>query len=191
MSDTSPGSALPLRDTPLVYGRITRILHWTIAALVVWQFVSMGLKLTLGRTPVVSFFVGTHQKVGAVLFVLIAARIVWALANRRHRPHHGDGVLGMGARLGHFSLYAVMFLVPGLALLRAYGSDRVFAPFGFEIFPAQQPAIGWMVGLGNALHGNLAWVLLALIAGHVIMVALHESMWRDGTLARMAGRLRG
>ena len=40
----------------------------------------------------------------------------------------------------------------------------------------------------NAAHGLLAWTLLALIAGHVAMVLLHRFLWRDGTLARMAGR---
>ena len=33
-----------------------------------------------------------------------------------------------------------------------------------------------------------AVLLLLLIAGHVLMVGVHEGMWRDGTLARMAGR---
>ncbi|HWL57864.1 MAG TPA: cytochrome b [Paracoccus sp. (in: a-proteobacteria)] len=182
--------SLPLRDTSDRYGRLTRLLHWSIAALVLWQFLGMGLRLALGRTPLVSFFVGSHQKVGTVLFLLILLRVVWAFANRRNRPGHGAGLLGLAARLGHLALYAAMALVPFLALLRAYGSERPFAPFGFQIFAAQQPPIGWMVGLGDALHGELAWLLLALIAGHVVMVGLHEGMWRDGTLSRMAGRRR-
>jgi len=182
--------SLPLRDTSDRYGRLTRLLHWSIAALVLWQFLGMGLRLALGRTPLVSFFVGSHQKVGTVLFLLILLRVVWAFANRRNRPGHGAGLLGLAARLGHLALYAAMALVPFLALLRAYGSERPFAPFGFQIFAAQQPPIGWMVGLGDALHGELAWLFLALIAGHAVMVGLHEGMWRDGTLSRMAGRRR-
>ena len=182
--------AVPLRDTPQIYGRVTRLLHWIIAALVAWQFVGMGLRLLLGRTPLVSFFVGSHQKVGTVLFGLIVLRLAWAVANRGNRPDHGAGVQGVAARLGHLALYAVMALVPVAALMRAYGSEKAFAPFGFQIFPAQTPEIGWMVGVGDAIHGEFAWVLLALVAGHVLMVGVHEGMWRDGTLARMAGRRR-
>ena len=81
-----------------------------------------------------------------------------------------------------------MLAVPTIALLRAYGNDRVFAPFGFTIFPAQEPPIGWMVNLGGLLHGELGWLLAILVAGHIVMVGVHESMWRDGTLARMLGR---
>lgn len=186
----SPTASLPLRDSAQLYGRITRLLHWGIATLILWQFLGMGLRLMLGRTPLVSFFVSSHQKVGTVLFALIVLRSVWALVNRKQRPLHGVGLMGMAARLGHLALYALMLLIPVAALLRAYGSERVFAPFGFQIFPAQTPEIAWMVGIGEALHGEMAWVLLALIAGHVLMVGIHEGMWRDGTLSRMAGRNR-
>lgn len=185
---TSPSSSLPLCDTAQVYGRITRLLHWSIAALMLWQFIGMGLRLALGKVPVVSFFVGSHQKVGTVLFVLIVLRVIWALMNRGNRPDHDPGLLGLAARFGHLLLYAIMVIVPVAALLRAYGGARPFAPFGFQIFPAQTPEIGWMVRLGDALHGEMAWLLLALIAGHVVMVGIHQGMWRDGTLARMAGR---
>lgn len=183
----SPSPTVPLRDTAAVYGRITRLLHWSIAALVLWQLLGMTLRLIFGRQPLVAFFVGSHQPVGTVLFGLIVLRVGWALANRGNRPAHGTGLLGFGARLGHLALYAVMLAVPFAALLRAWGSDRAFAPFGFEIFPAQVPPVGWAVGIGDALHGELGWVLALLILGHVAMVGLHEGMWRDGTLARMAG----
>lgn len=185
-----PAKLLPLRDSPHAYGLITRILHWGIAALLLWQFVGMGLRLIFGRQPFVSFFVGSHQMVGTILFSLITLRVIWALINRRNRPGHGIGLIGRAAALGHLALYAVMLIVPSAALLRAYGSSRVFGPFGFEIFPAQEPEIAWMVKLGDLIHGELAWVLAVLILGHVVMVGVHEAMWRDGTLARMAGRHR-
>lgn len=190
MQDRTGSTALPWRDTTALYGRITRLLHWAIAALMLWQFVGMGLRLALGRTPVVAFFVGSHQKVGTVLFVLILLRLLWALANRGHRPDHGAGLVGLAARLGHLALYAIMLLVPVAALLRAWGSDKPFAPWGFQIFSAKTPEVGWAVGFGELLHGEAAWLLLALIAGHVLMVAVHEGLWRDGTLSRMAGRRR-
>ena len=48
-------------------------------------------------------------------------------------------------------------------------------------------SVGWSHwATCSVMHGEGAWLLLALIAGHVAMVGLHEA-WRDGTLARMAG----
>lgn len=182
---------LPLRDTPQAYGLVTRALHWSIAALILWQFLGMGLRLAFGRQPFVGFFVGTHQPVGAVLFLLIVLRILWALANRHNRPGHGKGPLGLAARAGHGLLYVVMGAVPALGLLRAWGGGRPFAPFGILVFPGRETPIAWTQSLADALHGELAWLLGLMVLGHVVMVGLHEGMWRDGTLARMAGRRRG
>ncbi|MDO5643211.1 MAG: cytochrome b [Paracoccus sp. (in: a-proteobacteria)] len=173
-------------DTPQAYGRVTRALHWIMAALILWQFLGMGLRLGFGRQPFVSTFVGSHQPVGLILLGLILARMIWAFAMRRRRPAHLR--LAWAARLGHGALYALMLVVPLLALIRAWGGARAFAPFGFQIFPARDPAVEWAVTLGDMLHGELAWVLAVLIAGHVAMVILHERVWRDGTLARMTGR---
>lgn len=179
---------LALRDTPARYGRITRWLHWSIAALILWQFLGMGVKLALGRGPVSGFFVGLHQPVGAALFLLIVARTLWALANRRNRPAHGGGLTGLAARLGHLALYLLMLAVPSLALLRAWGGTRAFAPYGFQIFPARATPVEWTQRLADALHGEMAWLLGLLVLGHVVMVAVHEALWRDGTLARMTRR---
>ncbi|MFE3836167.1 cytochrome b [Pseudogemmobacter sonorensis] len=175
-------------DRPAAYGLVTRLLHWSIAGLILWQFTGMILRGILGRHPVSGFFVGLHQPIGALLFVMILARILWALVNRRRRPPHGAGLIGLAARLGHFALYAVMLVVPLSALLRAFGQERAFAPFGITVFPARDEPVAWMVTLGDALHGEVAWLLLALILGHVAMVIVHEWLWRDRTLARMAGR---
>lgn len=190
MMTDNPAPRLPLRDTPQAYGLVTRALHWSVAALILWQFLGMGLRLVFGRQPFVGFFVGTHQPVGTVLFLLIVLRILWALANRRDRPGHGDGPLGLAARAGHALLYLVMAAVPMVALLRAWGGERPFAPFGIPVFPGRETPIAWTQSLADALHGELAWLLGLMILGHVVMVGLHEGMWRDGTLARMAGRWR-
>lgn len=181
-------SPLPLRDTALTYGRVTRLLHWTIAALMLWQFTGMGLRLILGRHPVAGFFVSRHQMVGTVLFLLILLRILWALSNRGNRPDHGAGLIRIAAKAGHGFLYLAMLIVPLAGIIRAWGGTRAYAPFGFEIFPARDADIPWAVALGDAVHGELAWIMGLLILGHVAMVAVHEILWRDGTLARMTGR---
>lgn len=188
MSHAAP--RVPLRDTPQLYGTVTRALHWTMAALILWQFAGMGLRAIFGRQPWLSPLVGSHALVGTILFVLVVLRALWALTNRHNRPHHGGGTIGRAAAAGHGLLCLLMLVIPALALLRAWGSDKPFALFGIQIFSAKTPEIEWTGALAGALHGELAWLLLALIAGHVAMVGIHQAMWRDGTLARMAGRRR-
>lgn len=167
------------------YGRVSRALHWAMAAIFAWQFAGMAARLALGRTPLVSFMVGSHGPVGALLFVLVLARILWGALNRNRRPAHEPGLLGTLAKAGHLALYALMLVVPSLALLRAWGSGRGFQPFGIPVFPATGEQVAWAMAPANAVHGVLAWMLLVLIAGHVGMVIVHHFVWRDDTARRM------
>lgn len=178
------------RDSPTRYGRISRWLHWGMALLFAWQFIGMGLRLALGRTPLVSFFVGSHASVGLLLLILVLLRGVWGLSNASRRPPHGAGWLGRAAAMGHGALYLLMVVVPLLAIVRAYGSGRAFTWFNTLPLWSAGPKNEALVAPADAAHGELAWVLLALVAGHVAMVALHRWWWRDAVAQRMVGRLR-
>lgn len=177
-------------DSSTRYGLITRLLHWSIATLLAWQFAGMLIKITLGRHPVTAFMVGSHKPIGTLLMLLIAARALWAFSQWRRRPAHPPTLAGKAAAAGHAALYALMLYVPAVALLREYGGTRAFAPFGIPLFAERAQEISWMLAPANASHGLLAWVLLALIAGHVAMTALHHWWLRDDTLGRMTGPLR-
>lgn len=176
-------------DSPVRYGLLTRLLHWGMAALFAFQFTGMGLKLALGRHPVSGFFVGLHKPIGTLLMLLILLRGAWGLSQWRRRPPHPRTLIGRAALAGHALLYALMFYVPTVALLRELGSGRGFAPWGIPLFPATGDKLDWLMTPANLSHGVIAWTLLAVIAGHVAMVALHHVFWRDTTLARMAGKL--
>ncbi len=178
-------------DTPHRYGLVSRALHWGMAGLFAWQFAGMAVRITVGRHPVTAFMVGSHAGIGTLLLLLVLLRGAWGLINARQRPPHGAGLVGRLARLGHAALYALMVIVPSLALLRAYGSGRAFAPFGIQLFPGFQGGpIAWMTAPADAVHGLLAWTLLALVAGHIVMAIVHKVIWRDDVLHRMAGRSR-
>ncbi|RMX15358.1 cytochrome b [Vandammella animalimorsus] len=189
-------AALPWRDSPLRFGRISRLLHWAMALLLAWQFVGMALKLAFDLSPRDSWLVGTHNHVGVVLWLLAVLRALWALAQWPQRPAYGPGVIAQCARAGHGLLYLLMLLVPTLALLRLYASGRAFALFGqWPIFSASAPnqALVQAINaprdsLGASWHGLLGWLLLAVIAGHIAMVLVHHFIWRDDTARRMLGR---
>lgn len=171
------------RDAPERYGQVSRLLHWGMALILLWQFTGMILRLILGRTPLMAFWVGTHQSVGTLLLVLTLLRLLWAWINRGRLPPQA----GLAARIGHGLLYALLLVLPSLGLLRALGDGRGYAFFGLQIVPRGGPRIEWMAAPANLLHAKLAWLLLALILGHVLMALLHHLVWRDGTLRRMAG----
>ncbi|MHA8045528.1 cytochrome b/b6 domain-containing protein [Roseomonas mucosa] len=88
-------------------------------------------------------------------------------------------------------LYLLMILVPGLALLRQYGSGEPFTPYGIPVMSGFEGKIAWMTAPGDLLHSFLGWVLLALILGHVAMALVHRYAWHDDVLGLMTrGRRR-
>lgn len=176
------------QDDSQRYGRISRVLHWSMAALLIWQLSIMIYKVTLDLSPADSALVRTHTPIGFLLLLLAVLRLVWAFANRNSRPAYEPSALGTLARWGHGALYLLMILIPSLALLRAYGSGRGFAPWGIRVFEQTGEKIEWMMAPANAVHGLLGWTLLALIVGHVAMALVHHFVMRDGTLRKMAGK---
>lgn len=159
-----------MKDNHERYGHVSRILHWGMALLLLWQFLSATAHFFFDDTAIEAFFWPTHKPLGFLLFVLIIIRIIWALMNVSSRPHS----VNWFARLGHIVLYLLLLAIPILALLRQYGSGRSFEPFGIPVFTGfENDKIEWMIDLGSLLHGELGWLLLALTVGHIVM-----SFWR-------------
>ncbi len=160
-----------IRDNQHRYGSVSRILHWGMALLLAWQFLSAGAHLLLDDTAVEAFFWPTHKPLGFALFVLIVLRAAWALRHLRVRPPSVNRL----ATAGHVTLYLLVLVVPALALLRQYGSGRAFEPFGIPLMPGfEGERIDWMMAPGNLLHSWLGWLLLVLVAGHVFMAIWHR-----------------
>jgi len=176
------------RDNGLRYGRITRIFHWSMAAIFVWQFSGIVINRLFGRSALTDLLNSTHGELGAVILLLAGLRALWGFYNLGNRPEHESGILGTAARLGHIGLYLLMLFIPAVAFLRAVGSEWGLVLFGFEIVPRSTENIGWMVAPANLLHGVFAWTLLAMIAGHVAMALIHRFVWKDAVLNRMAGK---
>jgi len=135
---------------------MSRLLHWSMPVVVPYQLPAMGVRAIFDRQPWRSSFVSYQQSVGTTLFALIVVRVFWVLSNCDIRPEHGRHLFGRAASLSHGLLDVAMLAVPAIALIRAYGKDRVLAPFGFTILPAQEPTIKWMAYLAARCMGNSA-----------------------------------
>ncbi|MGV1755257.1 cytochrome b, partial [Agrobacterium sp. CG674] len=126
-----------------------------------------------------------HGTVGLLVIVLVVIRAIWWTVNRNRRPVQSTTVTGRAAAVVHASFYLLMFSIPALALLRAYGSGKGWAPW----VPPSGIEVMWMIKPADLLHSLLAWVLSVLIAGHVTMALIHRFALKDQTLGRMVGRL--
>lgn len=173
------------RDTPQRYGSISRGFHWLMAALFAWQFAGALLYVGFGDTALTRFVGGSHFSLGFGLFVLVLARGTWGLVNLRRRPA-GPGSVARAAAIGHAVLYGLMVVIPGIALLRQYGSGEAFRPFGIPVMAARPDKIAWMTVPADLFHHWLAFILLGLILGHAGIALVHRFAWKDDVLSRMA-----
>ncbi|WP_020210154.1 cytochrome b [Gilvimarinus chinensis] len=159
-----------LTDSKIRYGALSRLFHWSMALLIGWQLVGVLARVLAEDTALDKFFWATHKPLGVILLVLALLRLVWALVNLRRRPPE----LTMAATIGHIGLYGLLVAIPTLGLLRQYGSGRVFDVWGLPLFAGFEGRVEWMVEPGNLLHGNLGWLLLVAVIGHVFMVYWHR-----------------
>ena len=176
-----------LMDTPERYGAVSRLLHWGMALLLLAQFVAAAAHWGLPRDDAFREAVWSyHPDLGITLFIIVLLRGVWGLSNLSRRPDH-PGAMGKIAVLVHLLMYGPMIAVPGARILGAAGSERGLSFLGMEIFAPQQVEVAWMQAPAE-WHGEMGWVLLALIVGHAFMgLVWHGLVRRDGTLERMTG----
>lgn len=145
-------------------------LHWTVAVLVVGQYlfnepIAQAWDAAAKGLPVsFSPLILAHVAGG----VLILALIVWRLVLKSKRaapppPENEPALLRLAAHLAHWSLYG---------LLAAMSVSGMAAWFGG-------------ITVAAAAHGLLKIVLIALIAIHVLAVAFHHLFLKSPILKRM------
>lgn len=173
---------MTIKDNKQRYGAVSRLLHWGLALMILWQFISASARFFFEDTAIEAFFWPTHKPVGFIILALMMLRLAWALVNVKKRPES----INLLAKLGHASLYLLLLAVPMVALFRQYGSGRSFEPFGIPVFSGfEGEKIRWMIDLGSNFHSTLGWILLAFIVGHIAMVKIHQKWGKHRVLSRM------
>jgi cytochrome b561 len=166
---------------PKRYHPLHVTLHWLTALLIFMPLMS-GF-LVLGRTPDAeeAQMLGMHRWVGIILALVIIARIATRFIFKHPAPADaGHPLLNLAGKAAHLLLYIGTFgiLFSGSSLGNAYGLQDILAgngsmPENLFVYPER------------AAHGNLAYVLIALIALHVGAALYHQFIRKDNLMARM------
>lgn len=173
-----------LKDTPTRYGTLTRLIHWTMAALIVLQFLKLGDRVNDGEHWIGQTIVPLHGSVGILLFVLIAVRLVWGIGQSSLRPKY-DGFQRILAKGGHGLLYLCMLLMPLSGMARPLGAGYGLKMFGTQLVEGNGEKSEWLLAFSQ-IHSPLSWLFVALAIGHIGAALYHHLVLKDGTLARMA-----
>lgn len=177
------------------YSTVAIVLHWVIAALIVFQVI-LAWRMD-GRTPQGFALFQLHKSVGITILLLSLTRLAWRLAHRPPGlPATMPGWEKLLAHIAHVGLYVIMIALPITGWI-IVSTSRIQMPtllYGVIPWPhlpglahLAEPAKSTWNGLGELGHEALAWGAYVLIALHVAGALKHQLFSRDEpVLAHMA-----
>ena len=180
------------RNTADRWGNIARILHWTIAVLIL-VLVAVGAIMTdLPNTPDKYRVYMWHKSFGLLVLALVACRLVWRLTSRKPATLKSiPWYMNAAAEITHWALYALMLAIPLSGwLVNSYANIQLnwFGITGLRVpnLVNVPPDMGWDLAeeMGE-IHGALAWLLVFIVTVHAGAALYHHFIRKDPVLARM------
>ena len=163
---------------------LMRILHWTMAAVVLTQ-------LGVGVTMVASLadyhvLLSIHRPVGLAILILVVVRfVVRRLSRLPPFPPTVSRLERRAASASEYTLYSLMFALPlvGWSMLSAARYPVML--FGSVHLPFILPHDALLYAILRKTHTVLAYLLFLTIIAHFGAILFHTLIVRDGMLFRM------
>lgn len=170
------------------YRPVQRVLHWSIAALVLLAYLFVEQRSLFERgSDARAAMLQSHYWAGVLVLLFSAWRI--GLRLRYPAPPISPPLpiwqAGLAQTL-HASLYAFLLAMPLLGLATAWSDGKaVYAPFTTMALPALLPADPVWAERLEEWHGAIGEAFYWVIGAHVLAALYHHWMRRDDSLRRM------
>lgn len=175
------------------YTQVAAALHWVMALIIMANLAGGFVLDTLRASSDPEFkalartFIFIHKALGISVIVLTLVRIGWRLGHMPPQlPAHMTPLERRLSGAVHLGFYALMLALPltGWAMSSARVNAGPVSMFGlFDVPPLPVPGVfGGVFGQGHELLG---WVMLAMLALHVLAVEKHQVLDRDDLIGRM------
>lgn len=160
------------------YSLVARFFHWTVAVLVLFQFLKFGDRIADGAHLVGELIKPYHGSIGFIILIFMIARVITRLKDKSVRP-----AVSVKAKLGHYALYFFGFAMPITGAMYVVGKGYGLKVFGAQIISGGD-GIGWMTSVGS-LHSACAILFAALVTGHTLIALYHHFVEKSDSLKRM------
>lgn len=169
------------------HGTGARLFHWLTAVLVFVQ-IPAGVAMTSEgfdalRDPL--FIV--HKGLGSLLLALVLLRVAWKAVTPA-APPLPDSIPERQrflARSTHVGLYVLLIVMTTSGYARVRTGDYPIEVLDALGFPTVLPVMPDLSVTLSVVHKVSAYVLVALLSGHVAAAVYHGWIRRDGVLGRM------
>jgi cytochrome b561 len=161
-----------------------RILHWTMAALVLTM-------LAIGVTMVASLgdyhlLISIHRPLGVAILILVVIRfVVRRLSRLPHFPPTMSRLERRAAAASEYTLYGLMFALPLVGWSMLSAARYPVKLFGSVHLPFILPHDVLLYAILRKTHTVLAYLLFLTILAHFGAILFHTLIVRDGMLFRM------
>lgn len=168
------------------YTTTAKALHWLIVLLLIIQFAVAWTMPHIGRDTRPETLINLHFSVGVLVLAVAFVRLGWRVTHPEPPPESGiPPWQTMTARIVHWLLYVLLFVVPILGWINASWRGFPIVMFGLELPKlVDTRAAGW--AWTGDLHALLAnYAILILVGLHVAAALYHRLVRRDRVLQRM------
>jgi cytochrome b561 len=163
------------------------LLHWSTAALLVLAVAAIVWRDHVEGRALNVLLLIVHESCGIGVLALTIVRLAWRIRARVGAVHAADQprALHRLARAGHYTLYGMLLALPILGWLTVDAHGRKLLFLGVFRLPhliAQNHDLADGV---EQWHLWAAWILLAMVVGHILIASLHHHVRGDSVLSSM------
>ena len=172
-----------LRNTTKYFGSITKLIHWSLFALITMQFYLVwGPNLSNDKVLTIML----HKSIGLIALLLIIFFIFWHIINIKPLPSKSQPRWQyISSIIVHHSLFFLLFIMPIIGYLLSCSNGHPVNFFGWFTLPC---IISKNDLLSNTLfltHSWVSYVILMLVGIHILAALYHAFIVKDDVLKRM------
>ncbi|PZR35148.1 YceI family protein [Caulobacter segnis] len=179
------------------YTTVAIVLHWLIAAAIIFQII-IGWRMGDGPkgSPTTFALFQLHKSIGFTILLLSVARLAWRIFNRTPAPPvHQPRWEQIASKLVHVGFYVIMIGLPLTGWILVSTSRVVVPTLWWGVIPwphlpglpelAAGPKHAWHE-FGEIGHGVLVKLTYLLLLLHLGAVAKHQVLDKDEVFQNMA-----
>ena len=187
MTDQNPvdiATRIAAGDDGTNYDRVSIVLHWATAFLVVANF-ALAQTWDWFAKPVKGLMEDAHMSFGVLLAAVIVARLVWRWIAGHPLSSLEAGWVRIASKGTHYLLYALLIAEAGLGFAFRWGAGRPMEFFGLGIPPLIGEISKPLRHTLRDLHDWNGWAIIVVALLHALGALYHHHVLKDRVLERM------
>jgi len=180
---------MSLRNTSQKYGKITIMIHW-LMALIIISLIAVGFYMhgLEDGAPKWAIY-DLHKATGFIVLLLALFRWYWMLTSQKLTPLASFSKFDIKASiLSKWLLMSLILLMPLSGFLMSVATGKALSIYGLFNIPSLMEQNKPLAGFFHSMHGYLAWAITTVVALHIIFAFKHHLIRKDDTLNRMLAR---